>query len=74
MRVLRHLAAGARDTRLAVGEDAVLLDEPRAQRRHERERHGRRVAAGVRDEALAADLVAEQLRQAVHGLLVQLGV
>ena len=74
MRVLRHLASCTRHTGLAIGDDAVLLNESCLEGGVEGHRYGRRVAAGVRDQLFSPDLVAEQLRQAVDGLLVQSGI
>ena len=74
MRVLRHLAARARHTGFAVSHNPVLLDQPGFQRGIQRERNSRRVAAGIRNQLLAPDLLAEQLRQAINRFLVQSGI
>ncbi len=60
-------------TRLGVDDDVILLDQPLLQQRHQRDLDGRGVAAGVGDQPRLSDVVAQQLGQAVDGLLLKLG-
>ena len=70
--VLGQLAARARDAGLAIRNDPLCGDIPLAQRRRQRQRHSRGIAAGVCDDLLPANLLAEQLGQCIDRLLVQL--
>ena len=69
VRRLGGLAAGSRDARLGVHHHVgdVLAQRP------ERQQRGGRVAAGGGHEVRAADLFAVRLREAVDGLVEQLG-
>ena len=53
--------------------DDQVVDQPRPRQRREREQRRGRIAARVRDQRGAADLLAVQLREAVDGLAEQLG-
>ena len=68
---LGGLAPGPGDAGLAVGDDAVRFDEAVSQSRDQGQGHRRGVAARVGDELFAFDLLPEELRQAVDGLLVE---
>ncbi len=71
MRGLVERAPGAGDALLGVDHD--VGDQPGARERREAEQRGRRVAAGVGDDAGAGDLLAVQLGQAIDGAGEQLG-
>ncbi|KAF5032028.1 hypothetical protein DSECCO2_621600 [anaerobic digester metagenome] len=68
------LAPGPGRAGLAVGHDAVGLDEPRAKRRGQPEDDRGGVAAGVGHEPGLLDGRAVELRQAVDGLGQKVGV
>ena len=59
------------DAGFAVGDDALLLDQPGLQGGHQGQGHRRGVAARVGDDLLPPNLLPEELRQAVHRLLME---
>ena len=72
--VRRGAASRARVAALGVDDDRVLHDVPRLQHRHQPQRGRGRVAARVRDAALALGKVAHDLGDAVHGVMGHFGV
>src|SRR3990172_6765693 len=64
-------ASRARDAGLRVDDDRGRPGQPGPQQRRDRQQRGRRVAAGVADDAGATDLRAVQLRQPVGRLFQQ---
>lgn len=71
-RALLRRPAGARDAGLGVDDDAVSGEEPLFEQRDEGKLRGRWVAPGVCDYPRLPHVVAKDLRQAVHRLLLEL--
>ena len=71
VRLGSRLLAGARDPRLRVGDDAALgIHQAGAHERRQRQDDRGRIAAGVRHYVGLGQKFADQLRQAVDGLLL----
>ena len=71
MVALNRLSACSRNSARTVADNALHLDKSVDNRGSERERRTGCVAAGVRDNALALDIVTEKLGKSVNRLLVQ---
>mmetsp|Transcript_25951 Transcript_25951/g.67087 ORF Transcript_25951/g.67087 Transcript_25951/m.67087 type:complete len:248 (-) Transcript_25951:137-880(-) len=71
-RALLRRAACAGHARLRVDNDAVALDQPRLQERHQRQLRRSGVAAWVGDDARAGDLLTVHLGEPVHRLGLKL--
>ena len=71
MTALRGLSSGARHAALAVADDALCGNQSLCNRGSDRKRRAGGVAAGVRNQLLALDVLSEKLGQTVDALLVQ---